>query len=78
MTRVLRPSLIKAAAMLLLPPVRAQQCWVVAEGGRLSEGCSLAVTAGLLTTRWSNKAARIFAELEPTTEVNFTFDLTPA
>lgn len=55
------PGLIKEAAMLLLPPVSLQQRWFGVEGGRLSEGCSLAVSAALLTMQWSNNAARTYA-----------------
>lgn len=56
------PGLIKEAAMLLLPPVSLQQQrWFGVEGGRLSEGCSLAVSTALLTMQWSNKAARTYA-----------------
>lgn len=56
------PSLINEAAMLSLPPVRLQRRRLAVEGGRLSEGCSLAVTAALLIMHWSNKAAGMYAK----------------
>lgn len=51
MTRLLRLGLIKVGAVLLLLPVGAQQRRFVVEGGSLSGGCSLAVSAALLTMR---------------------------
>lgn len=61
--------------MLLLPPVRAQQRRFGVEGGGLSDGCSAAVSAALLTSAEVIKLRGCTLELEPTTEVNITFDL---